>query len=253
MRIDLNSDVGESFGAWAMGHDELLMPSLTSANVACGFHAGDPGVMRRTVRLARAHGVAVGAHPGFPDLAGFGRREMRCSPQEVEDLVIYQVGALAAVAHGEGVRLQHVKAHGALYNMACRDEALASAIARATATVDPSLILFGLPGSALLEAGRAQGLRVAAEGFADRAYNADGSLVSRSLADSVIHDEARVVARTVQMATDGTVTTADGGLVRLQIDTVCVHGDTQGAARLAAAIRMALEARAVRVHAVGRD
>ncbi len=253
MRIDLNSDVGESFGAWTMGHDELLMPSLTSANVACGFHAGDPGVMRQTVRLARTHGVAVGAHPGFPDLGGFGRREMRCSPQEVEDLVIYQVGALAAIAHTEGVRLQHVKAHGALYNMACRDEALAGAIAHATATVDPSLILFGLPGSALLEAGRAHGLRVAAEGFADRAYNADGSLVSRSVAGSVIHDEARVVERTVQMARDGTVTTVDGGIVRLQIDTVCVHGDTQGAARLAAAIRQALKAQGVSVHAVGAD
>ena len=236
-----------------MGHDELLMPSLTSANVACGFHAGDPGVMRQTVRLARAHGVAVGAHPGFPDLGGFGRREMRCSPQEVEDLVIYQVGALAAVAHAEGLRLQHVKAHGALYNMACRDEALANAIARATAAVDQSLMLFGLPGLALLEAGRAHGLRVAAEGFADRAYNADGSLVSRSLAGSVIHEEARVVERTVQMARDGTVTTVDGGIVRLRIDTVCVHGDTQGAARLAAAIRQALEARGVSVNAVGAD
>ncbi len=235
-----------------MGHDELLMPSLTSANVACGFHAGDPGVMRQTVRLARAHGVAVGAHPGFPDLAGFGRREMRCSPQEVEDLVIYQVGALAAVAHAEGVRLQHVKAHGALYNLACRDEALASAIARGTAAVDGSLMLFGLPGSALLEAGRAHGLLVAAEGFADRAYNADGSLVSRSESGSVIHDETTVVARTVQMARHGTVATAAGSVIPLQIDTVCVHGDTPGSARLAAAIRRALEAEGVVVEALGR-
>ena len=253
MRIDLNSDVGESFGAWTMGLDELLMPALTSANVACGFHAGDPGVMRQTVRLARTHGVAVGAHPGFPDLGGFGRREMRCAPQEVEDLVIYQVGALAAIAHAEGVRLQHVKAHGALYNMACRDEALAGAIARATAAVDSSLMLFGLPGSALLEAGRRHGLRVAAEGFADRAYNADGSLVSRSLAGSVIHDEARVVARTLQMAQEGTVTAVDGSVVRLDVATVCVHGDTRGAAQLAAAIRRALESQGVGVHAVGAN
>jgi UPF0271 protein len=253
MRIDLNSDVGESFGSWTMGHDQLLMPSLTSANVACGFHAADPGVMRQTVRLARDHGVAVGAHPGFPDLGGFGRREMRCSPQEVEDFVIYQVGALAAIARAEGVRLQHVKAHGALYNMACRDAALAGAIARATAAVDPSLMLFGLPGSALLEAGRAHGLRVAAEGFADRAYNADGSLVSRSLAGSVIHDEARVVARTVQMARERTVTTLKGEIIRIEIETVCVHGDTQGAAQLAAAIRRALETQGVEVDAVGAN
>ena len=252
MRIDLNSDVGESFGAWTMGHDERLMPAITSANVACGFHAGDPGVMRETVRLARTHGVAVGAHPGFPDLGGFGRREMRCSPREVEDLVIYQVGALAAIAHAEGVRLQHVKAHGALYNMACRDEALADAIARATAAIDRSLVLFGLPGSALLQAGRAQGLRVAAEGFADRAYNEDGSLVSRAVVGSVIPDETTVVARTIQMARHGTVATAGGSVIPLQIDTVCVHGDTPGSARLAAAIRQALEAEGVVVEALGR-
>jgi UPF0271 protein len=250
MRIDLNSDVGESFGAWTMGHDEGLMPALTSANIACGFHAGDPAVMRHTIRLARSHGVAVGAHPGFPDLGGFGRREMRCSDREVEDLVLYQVGALAAMAHAEGVRLQHVKAHGALYNMACRDERLANAIARATAAIDRSLVLFGLPGSALMQAGRAQGLRVAAEGFADRAYNSDGSLVSRSLAGSVIHDEAVVVARTVQMARHGTVATAAGEVVPLRIDTLCVHGDTPGAARLAAAVRRALEADGVVVEAL---
>jgi UPF0271 protein len=250
IRIDLNSDVGESFGAWTMGHDEMLMPSITSANVACGFHAGDPGVMRHTVRMARTHGVAVGAHPGFPDLVGFGRREIRCSPQEVEDLVLYQVGALAAVAHAEGVRLQHVKAHGALYNMACRDESLAGAIARATAALDRSLVLFGLPGSALLEAGRAQGLRVAAEGFADRTYNVDGSLVSRNLPGSVIHDEATVVARTVQMARHGTVATTAGSVMPLRIETVCVHGDTPGSARLAAAIRRALQEEGVRLEAV---
>jgi UPF0271 protein len=234
MRIDLNSDLGESFGAWRMGQDEALMPAITSANIACGFHAGDPGVMRETVRLACAHGVAVGAHPGFPDLAGFGRREMRCSPQEVEDMVVYQVGALAAVAAGQGVRLQHVKAHGALYNMACRDEALADAIARATTLVDPALVLFGLPGSALLAAGARHSLTVAAEVFADRAYNPNGSLVSRALTGSVIHDEAEVVSRAVRMARDRTVTTIDGSELRLDADTLCVHGDTPGAARLAA-------------------
>ena len=170
MRLDLNADVGESFGAYKLGQDGLLMPAITSASVACGFHAGDPGVMRETVALARQHGVAVGAHPAFPDLVGFGRREMRATPREVEDFVVYQIGALAAVAAAEGVRLQHVKAHGALYNMAVRDAALADAIARATAAVDRSLILFGLPGSELIAAGQRAGLRTAREGFADRAY-----------------------------------------------------------------------------------
>ena len=166
MRVDLNADLGESFGAWPMGHDAALMPSLSSANIACGFHAGDPGTMRETVALARAHGVAVGAHPGFPDLVGFGRREMQASPREIEDFVLYQVAALAGVAAAQGVGLQHVKAHGALYLMACRHRAMADAIARAVAALDKSLILFGLPRSAMLEAGRAAGLRVAAEVFA---------------------------------------------------------------------------------------
>jgi len=251
MRIDLNSDLGESFGPWVMGHDAALMPVITSANVACGFHAGDPGVMRETVRLARDHGVAVGAHPGFPDLAGFGRREMRCTPREVEDFVVYQVGALAAVAAAQGVRLQHVKAHGALYNMACRDEAMAAAIARATAAVDSGLILFGLPGSSLLQEGARLGLRVAAEVFADRAYNPDGSLVSRSQAGSVIEDEAAVVERAVRMATARTVAAVDGTVIPLEADTICVHGDTPGAARLAAAIGHALDERGVRLTAVG--
>jgi UPF0271 protein len=247
MRIDLNSDLGESFGPWPMGQDDALMASITSANVACGFHAGDPGTMRATVALARAHGVAVGAHPGFPDLAGFGRREMQCTPQEVEDFVVYQVAALAGVAAAQGVRLQHVKAHGALYNMACRDRALADAVARGTAAVDRSLVLFGLPGSELLHAGERAGLRVAAEVFADRAYEPDGTLVSRRKAGSVIHDAAAVVARAVQMARDRRVTAADGSAISLQADTMCVHGDTPGAAALARDIRAALIAAAVKV------
>ena len=247
MRIDLNSDLGESFGSWPMGQDEALMSAITSANVACGYHAGDPGTMRTTVALARACGVAVGAHPGFQDLAGFGRREMQCTPQEVEDLVLYQVAALAGVAAAQGVRLQHVKAHGALYNMACRDRALADAIARATAALDRSLILFGLPGSELLHAGERAGLRVAAEVFADRAYEPDGSLMSRRKPGSVLHDPDAVVARAVQMARDRRVTAADGSLVALQADTMCVHGDTPGAAMLAQRIRAALEGARVSV------
>jgi UPF0271 protein len=238
--IDLNSDLGESFGPWMMGHDEALMPSITSANVACGFHAGDPTVMRRTIRLARQHGVAVGAHPGFADLVGFGRREMQVSPGELEDLVLYQLAAIAGVARAEGVRLQHVKAHGALYNMAARDASLARAIARAVAAFDRTLILLGLPNSALLQEGEAAGLRVAAEVFADRTYEADGSLTSRRVPGSVIHDPARVVTRAVDMVTSGQVIATDGTLVPLRADTICLHGDTPGAAELARQMRAAL-------------
>lgn len=251
MRIDLNADLGESFGPWPMGHDEALMRAITSANVACGFHAGDPGVMRATVALAKTHGVAVGAHPGFPDLGGFGRREMQCTPQEVEDFTVYQVAALAGVSAAQGVRLQHVKAHGALYNMACRDRALADAIARATASVDRSLVLLGLPGSELLRAGERAGLRVAAEVFADRAYEPDGSLASRRKPGSVIHDPAAVVARAVRMVRNRDVVATDGSTITLDADTMCVHGDTPGAADLASAIRSALEASGVTVGALG--
>lgn len=223
------------------------MPSITSASVACGFHAGDPGVMRETIALARHAGVAVGAHPGFADLVGFGRREMTCTPQEVEDLVVYQVAALAGVAARQGVRLQHVKAHGALYNMACRHRALADAIARAVAAVDRRLILFGLPGSELLKAGASAGLRAAAEVFADRAYQPDGSLVPRTVSGSVIHDESIVVRRAIGMARGGGVAALDGTPIALEADTICVHGDTPGAASLAAAIRRALEQEGIHV------
>ena len=188
-RVDLNADVGESFGAYAIGHDQALMRSITSASVAAGFHAGDPGVLRETIGLARSHGVAVGAHPGFPDLLGFGRRDMKLTRREAEDLVLYQIAAVAGVAAAEGVALQHVKPHGALYNMAARDADLADAVARATAAIDRRLILFGPPNSELLRAGRQLGLRVAAEVFADRAYEPDGSLVSRRKSGAVISDE----------------------------------------------------------------
>lgn len=245
--IDLNSDLGESFGAWTMGQDAVLMTAISSANVACGFHAGDPGTMRATVALARAHGVAIGAHPGFPDLMGFGRRELQASPQDVEDMVLYQVSALLGIAQVDGVRLQHVKAHGALYNMACRDRALADAIARAVASLDPTLLLFGLPGSCLIEAGLERGLPVAAEAFADRAYMPDGSLASRRLPGSVLHDADEVVARTVRMARDREVTAMDGSVLRFEADTVCLHGDTPGAAALAVRIRQGLDAAGVRV------
>jgi len=247
MRIDLNSDLGESFGPWPMGQDAELMASISSANVACGFHAGDPGTMRATVALAKAAGVAVGAHPGFPDLVGFGRRDMKATPQEVEDLVLYQVAALAGIASTQGVHLQHVKAHGALYTMACRDRSLADAIARAVAAFDRRLILFGLPNSELIRAGEHAGLQVAAEVFADRAYEPDGSLASRLKAGSVIHDEAAVVARAIRMVRDRRVEATDGSEVTLEADTICLHGDTAGAAGLARAVRTGLEAAGVRI------
>lgn len=250
MRIDLNSDLGESFGPWPMGQDAALMTSITSANVACGFHAGDPGVMRRTVELAKHHNVAIGAHPGFPDLAGFGRRELEATPQEVEDMVLYQVAALAGVAAAAGVRLQHVKAHGALYNMACRDRELASAITRAVAAFDRSLILFGLPSSELLRAGENAGLRVAAEAFADRAYEPDGSLASRRKAGSVLHDAAEVVARAVRMIRTQEVEATNGSVIRIHADTICLHGDTPGSAELARQVRAGLETEGIKVVAL---
>jgi len=251
MQIDLNSDLGESFGPWHMGEDAALMTSITSANVACGFHAGDPSVMRRTLALAKEHGVAVGAHPGFPDLVGFGRREMQATAREVEDLVLYQVAALAGIAAAEGVRLQHVKAHGALYNQACRDRGLADAIARAVAALDSTLILMGLPGSEMLSAGERAGLRVAAEVFADRAYEPDGSLASRRKPGSVIHDTATVVARAVAMVRDGAVVATDGSTVRLTAHTICLHGDTPGSGELARQVRSGLEAAGVGVKPLG--
>jgi UPF0271 protein len=253
MRLDLNADVGESFGPYSMGRDADLMPHITSANVACGFHAGDPSVMRLTVALARKHGVAVGAHPGFPDLQGFGRREVQMSAREVYDLVVYQVGALAAVAATQGMRLQHVKPHGALYNMAARDPLLADAIAGAVAAVGRSLILVGLAGSELLAAAARVGIPSASEVFADRAYRADGTLVPRSQPGSVIDEPDTVVARTVGIARDRVVRATDGTQLTLEADTICVHGDTPGAADLAARIRSALIEAGVSVQSMGKD
>jgi UPF0271 protein len=251
MRVDINSDVGESFGAYRIGQDTGLMKSITSANIAAGFHAGDPSVLRDTIRTAKAHGVAVGAHPGFPDLVGFGRRELNVTAREAEDLVLYQVAAVAGVASAEGMRIQHVKPHGALFNMAVRNAELAAAIARAVAAFDSTLLLFGLPGSEILKAGRSEGLRVAAEVFADRAYEPDGSLASRRKPGSVIHDREVVVARAVCMVKDGTVVAIDGSVVPLQADTICVHGDTPGSDDLAASIRAGLERAGITVKAVG--
>jgi len=242
MRIDLNADVGEE-----CGQDAALMRCITSANIACGLHAGNRTVMSDTVRLAQDHGVAVGAHPGFDDREHFGRRELALPTEQITTLVARQIAELAAIAADAGTRLQHVKAHGALYNMACRDRALADAIAKAVAAFDRSLILFGLPNSELLRAGEAAGLTVAAEVFADRAYDPDGSLTSRSKPGSVIHDTPQVVQRAIKMVKEKQVVAVDGSKIALQADTICLHGDTPGAAEHARAVRKGLESAGIRV------
>ena len=245
--VDLNADVGESTGAQRYGDDEGVMPHITSANIACGFHAGDPGVMRATVALARTHGVAVGAHPGLHDLDGFGRREMAIEPAEVEDLVAYQVGALAGVAAAQGVRLAHVKPHGALYNMAARQRPLADAIVRAMRAVDPSLMLFGLANSELVRAARDAGVAVANEAFADRGYLANGELAPRGAPGGVVSDVDAVLARAGSMVADQSVVAIDGARVSLTVDTLCVQGDTPGAAELARRLRAALHDKGITV------
>ena len=252
-RIDLNSDVGESFGPYTIGNDEVVLRHITSANVACGFHGGDPSVMRRTVRLAVAGRVAVGAHPGFPDRMGFGRRDIQMAEQEVEDLVAYQIGALAGVAAAEGARLHHVKPHGALYALGARDRAYADAIARAVAAVDATLILVGLAGSCLIEAGESSGLRTAAEVFADRAYRADGSLAPRDQPGAVIEDPQDVVDRAVRIVRDGAITACSGETIALRGDTICLHSERPGAGALVARLRRSLEGAGITVIPVGRE
>ena len=242
VRIDLNADVGE-----AIGDDQGVIPAVSSANVACGFHAGNPAIMRTTVQLSKRHGVAVGAHPSFQDVEGFGRREMHVEAAKLEHLVAYQIRALAGIASEEGVRLSHVKPHGALYNMAARDAGLADAIARAVWTVDPSLVLFGLSGSELISAGERAGLRVASEVFADRGYNPDGTLAPRGAPGAVLTDVAEVARRAVGMATGQAVTAIDGTSVSVRADTICIHGDTPGAAALARAVRERLAAAGIQV------
>ncbi len=241
LTIDLNADIGESFGIYRTGNDEHLLRTITSGNIACGFHAGDSTVMRQTVRMAANAGVAIGAHPGFPDLAGFGRREMAMEPEEIADLVIYQLGALSGIAKAEGASLRHVKPHGALYNMSARRAEIADAIARAVASFDDTLVLVGLAGSKLLSAASQIGVPNAAEGFADRRYEPDGSLTPRRLEGALLSQPGHAAEQAVRMVRDGTVVARDGSTISLKIDTICVHGDTPGAGDLAAAVRTALE------------
>lgn len=237
MKIDLNCDLGESFGNYKIGMDEEVIKYISSANIACGFHASDPLVMERTVALAKANGVKVGAHPGFPDLAGFGRRSMNVSPKELRTMVIYQIGALNAFCKANEIKMNHVKPHGAMYNMAAKDERLAFAIAEAVAQVDESLVLIGLSGSALLTAAKEVGIKCASEVFADRAYEDDGSLVPRTKIGAVISNEEEASDRAVQMIKFGKVKSITGKEIPITADTICIHGDTPQALHLARIMR----------------
>ncbi|MEK3734178.1 5-oxoprolinase subunit PxpA [Paenibacillus sp. FSL M8-0334] len=252
-RIDLNCDLGESYGAYKLGVDEEMLGRITSANVACGFHAGDPGVMRRTVQMALKHGVAVGAHPGLPDLIGFGRRNMDISPREAYDMVVYQIGALAAFVQSEGGRMQHVKPHGALYNMAAKSKELSEAIAEAVYKVDPELILFGLSGSELVRAGERIGLKTANEVFSDRTYQQDGSLTPRNQPDALITDDDQSVSQVIRMVKEGKVLTLQGSDIAISADTVCIHGDGAHAAVFAKRIREACESSGILIQAAGSE
>lgn len=247
--IDLNCDMGESFGAWKMGNDAALMQYISSANIACGFHAGDPVIMRETVRLALKYHVAIGAHPGFPDLQGFGRRDMKMSPEDVYTMVLYQTGALQAIARSEGAAVHHVKPHGALYNMAAKDRALADAIARAVQQADPELVLYGLSGSALIEAARSIGLRSASEVFADRTYQSDGSLTPRSRADALVESARGATEQALQMIHYQTVASTDGKTIEIQAETICLHGDGVHALEFAQAIHAAFKENGIAVKA----
>jgi UPF0271 protein len=235
--VDLNCDMGESFGVWKMGSDAVVLEHVSSANIACGFHAGDPVVMHRTVQAAFERGVAVGAHPSLPDLQGFGRRAMRVTPEEAYDLVLYQMGALAGFCRALRGGLSHVKAHGALYNMAAKDAELAAAIARAVHDFDPGLVLFGLAGSELVQAGARAGLKVANEVFADRTYQPDGMLTPRSRPNAMIGDINAALAQVERMVREGTVRAVDGTDVKIEADTICIHGDEPGAAEFARELR----------------
>lgn len=251
MKVDLNSDLGESFGRYKLGLDEEVMNYITSANVATGWHAGDPLVMRKTVRLAKGKGVSVGAHPGYPDLLGFGRRYMKLTPEEARNYILYQIGALYAFTRAEGLELQHVKPHGALYNALVKEEELARAVIEGIADFDRNLIFVTLSGSRPAEIAEEMGVKVAHEVFADRAYNPDGTLVPRSRPRAVIHDKDEIAERVVSMVKDGGVKAINGEWVELKADTICVHGDNPKAVEIARHIREILEREGVKIVPMG--
>lgn len=251
MYLDINCDMGESFGAYKMGRDEEILDYITSANIACGFHAGDQATMRKTVKMALEKDVGIGAHPGLQDLLGFGRRPMTITPEEAYDLVVYQVGALYGFVRVEGSKVQHVKAHGALYNMAGKDQALAEGIAQAVYDVDPELVLFGLSGSELVKAGEKVGLSTASEVFGDRTYQKDGSLTSRRQKEALIQDENQAADQVIRMVKDGKVHSQQGTEVSITANTVCIHGDGEHALEFANGIKETLLQSGIQVKKVG--
>ena len=246
-KINLNADIAEGWGAYDIGNDNALMEIIKSANVACGFHAGDPNTMYRLVMTAKQWGVSIGAHPGFNDLWGFGRRQIRMKPDDLEYMTAYQIGALQAMAAYAGLKVTHLKPHGALNNMAAEDEGYAMAIARAIKTVDRDLIYVALSGSEMHKAADRLGLRVAREGFADRQYDDDGNLASRSIAGTVLKDPAVATEQVVRMAADGEIISRNGKLLKIEVDTICVHGDEPTAVKVAGAVREGLEQAGIEV------
>ncbi len=251
MKVDLNSDLGESFGRYKLGMDEEVMKFITSANVACGFHAGDPLVMRKTVKIAKELEVAVGAHPGFPDLMGFGRRYMDISQEEARNYVLYQIGALDAFLKAEGMKMQHVKPHGALYNWMNRREDLARGVIEGILDYSKDLIFVHISGSKALEIAEEMGAKVAREGFADRAYTREGTLAPRKLPGAVIKDPDKIVERVIKMVEEGKVETIDGGEIEVQVDTICVHGDNPEALKIVEILRRRLEEEGIEVVRMG--
>jgi 5-oxoprolinase (ATP-hydrolysing) subunit A len=247
LSVDLNCDMGESFGAYTLGNDEAILSYVTSANIACGFHAGDAGVMRKTVQLALEKNVAIGAHPGLPDLVGFGRREMALSPQEAFDIVVYQIGALSGFVKAAGGSIFHVKPHGALYNMAAVNAGLSAAIAEAVYKVCPEAVLYGLAGSELIKAGTKLGLKTANEVFADRTYQQNGTLTSRRSPNALISDQQEAAQQVVRMVREGKVLSQQGTEVSIQADTVCIHGDGPHALTFARYIRQVLESESITI------
>lgn len=251
MKIDINCDLGEMSDTGYTPGDEAVMPFITSANIACGFHAGSPLTMERTVLLAKKHSVAIGAHPGYPDREGFGRINVALSPEELRATILYQVGALKTIAGSSGMRLQHVKCHGALYNEASVNPDIATVVAEAVKGIDPSLILVGLSGSEMLRAAEEKGFRTASEVFADREYNDDGSLVSRSLPGAVLHDKRIVAGRAVKMVKERSVISISGKVIPIQADTICIHGDNPQAPELAKELINALRSAGIDVKPMG--
>ncbi|MCZ0756703.1 5-oxoprolinase subunit PxpA [Anoxybacillus sp. J5B_2022] len=249
-RVDLNCDMGESFGIYRIGNDEDILNYVTSANIACGFHAGDPSTMRKTVQLALEKGVSIGAHPGLPDLIGFGRRNMAITPEEAYDLIVYQVGALYGFVKAAGGKMQHVKPHGALYNMAAKDRALSEAIAKAVYDIDPTLVLFGLAGSELIKAGERVGLKTANEVFADRTYQQDGSLTPRHELNALINDKQEAIQQVILMVKEGKVRSQQGTDVEIQADTICIHGDGSHALTFAKKIFEKLTEEGIKIQSI---